>query len=728
MRSKCLHDKAPPCTSCLEAGVPEECYFPSRGDPDEDRQFRHPRQRADRRPKTEAARIKRESIVSPIVQDALVGAKLPKWENEWSLLPEVDIIKEGVYAFTTHYFQLGFIHKERFPQQIEQNPSSVSVFLLLSILSISARFNRKIQARYGDSQKAVDWFMKSAERLAMNELYQQPTLERCQAFLLLSIAQQGCGMSNSSYINMGVATRMAALMRLHREETYERITSSSLPEEIIRAESARRTFWVLHSQDNLHSGPYKPFSLASSDITALLPCDEEEFKAAVVPQSRAALEGTPPAMQNPQLTTLRPRSLFATLIQTHHLWGIIARRAVSNEKSPRPGNDNSEYSRLASSLRRFEDNLFGDHRFGIKSLKGHRQDNEDLAFLGCTTGLRLCNIVLRKTYMDEIIHATRSNPRDQTVRMYRQMGEELVENVRMLYEQVDAQYVEGRPSEERVGHQIATFNVYSCGLLAAYMHKFPQLDPRRHPDEVRMEGKRMYERMVTLLEEAQTIWSLASSWLAGLRKWFDDPNTNRISFEGGTMTDGQDPQPHALLHPPTSTSAWQNKMAQLYRTRPNPPQHMSMDRRHTPMAVPEPATLPPLQQASISSSQADSLSLPPISPYSHPQQPPPPYHLSQQSMGPTNQHEGFYALYQAAHPQPPMPDAYSNNYMTEYQAVPIPDDGFGFNLQQMLDPSWSAPNAPAALYNSYPAPEMEQYPHNTDGSMPWGYKSTKDQI
>jgi hypothetical protein len=139
--------------------------------------------------------------------------------------------------------------------------------------------------------------------------------------------------------------------------------------------------WVLHSQDNLHSGPYKPFSLASSDITALLPCDEEEFKAAQVPQSRAALEGTPPAMQNPQLTTLRPRSLFATLIQTHHLWGIIARRAVSNEKSSRPGNDNSEYQRMASSLRRFEDNLFGDHRFGIKSLKGHRQDNEDLVNL-----------------------------------------------------------------------------------------------------------------------------------------------------------------------------------------------------------------------------------------------------------------------------------------------------------------------------------------------------------
>ena len=45
---------------------------------------------------------------------------------------------------------------------------------------------------------------------------------------------------------MGIATRMASLMRLHREETYERITPSSTPEEIIRAESARRTM-VCHT-------------------------------------------------------------------------------------------------------------------------------------------------------------------------------------------------------------------------------------------------------------------------------------------------------------------------------------------------------------------------------------------------------------------------------------------------------------------------------------------------
>jgi hypothetical protein len=141
---------------------------------------------------------------------------------------------------------------------------------------------------------------------------------------------------------------------------------------------------MLHSQDNLHSGPYKPVSLASSDITALLPCDEDDFKNAVVPNSRAALEGTPPAVKNPKLAILKPRSLFATLIQTHHLWGIVARRAVANEKSSSPGNDSSEYAKMAKRLKYFEDHLFQDHKFGLKSLKGHRQDNEDLVSICCT--------------------------------------------------------------------------------------------------------------------------------------------------------------------------------------------------------------------------------------------------------------------------------------------------------------------------------------------------------
>lgn len=153
--------------------------------------------------------MKRESVASPsLLCGSLVATKAPKWEDDdWSLLPDVSIVKESVVDFTLHYFQLGFIPKERFPMQIEQDPKSVSVFLLLSILSISARFNKRFEAQDSSRGSAVDFFTRCAEKLAMRELYQKPTLERCQAFYLLSIAQHGMGMTNSSYVRSNAAFR-----------------------------------------------------------------------------------------------------------------------------------------------------------------------------------------------------------------------------------------------------------------------------------------------------------------------------------------------------------------------------------------------------------------------------------------------------------------------------------------------------------------------------------------
>lgn len=219
--------------------------------------------RADKSQKRDSAKMRRDILDAPVIPSP-APLKNIKGVDEWDYLPTLPDTIEAVNQFTRNYFQLGFIPKQAFPERLRTDSRSISVFLLLSILSISARFTPSLVERYGGGMKAAETFMDRATAVALSELYQVPSLERCQAFYLLSIAQQGSGMKNKSYvcqptvsasrtalltsvkINMGIAMRMAALMRLHREETYALQNPSK--EMVIAAESARRTLWMLHSK------------------------------------------------------------------------------------------------------------------------------------------------------------------------------------------------------------------------------------------------------------------------------------------------------------------------------------------------------------------------------------------------------------------------------------------------------------------------------------------------
>jgi hypothetical protein len=115
--------------------------------------------------------------------------------------------------------------------------------------------------RYGSGICAAETFMERATTLSLREIYYPPSLERCQGFYLLSIAQQGSEDRNRSsvcrrlsyasspqhvssdskslQINLSIAMRMATLMGLHREETY--ILSNTTNDLRMKAECARRT-------------------------------------------------------------------------------------------------------------------------------------------------------------------------------------------------------------------------------------------------------------------------------------------------------------------------------------------------------------------------------------------------------------------------------------------------------------------------------------------------------
>ncbi|KAF5669020.1 general repressor of transcription [Fusarium heterosporum] len=479
--------------------------FLERGQPDHDRDFRHPRVRADKSARRDSTKVRRENL------DAVAGLSNGSGD-EWDKMPPLTEVVDGINRFTQYYFQLGFIPKVHFPQQLVEDRQSVSLFLVVSILSISARLSPSLSTRYGNGMEASQFFMDQGALMARDEVYQS-SLENCQAFYLLSIAQQGSGLKIESHINMGIALRMATTLQLHLEETYN--IENPTPSTIIRGESARRTLWMLHSQDQLHSGTHSPISLSASDITTLLPCDEDDFDNGRIPSSRAALGGTPPAISDPGLVLDPNRSLFASLLQAHNFWGIITRRAVKFTSSRYPWNSESKFASVVRDLDQWESNLPRNHQWCSFMLKEHKARGQDLAYFGVTMIPRLCNIVLRRPYLIDIL--TVSPAYKQRPEVFNKIAGELFSNVHDLYEQIEAQFT-GRSPDQRVGAQMAAF---FCP------------DPN-----ITRDGPLMFQRTLAILMECKDIWPLASRWVDALNRFAQDPTMSFTSESG--MAYGRD--------------------------------------------------------------------------------------------------------------------------------------------------------------------------------------------
>jgi hypothetical protein len=425
-------------------------------------------------------------------------------------LPPFEELIEGILIFTTSFFQLGFLPKTLFFERLRKDPDSVSVFLLLSILSISARFTPSLVKRYGDGSSATDLFLSRAAALVPEQMY-IPTLEATQGFFLLSIAEWGKGDKHRSSMHMGIAVTMAGILRLHREESY-RLPKDATAEQFVHAEAARRTFWMLESYNNLLSGLSSPVSISYGDISAFLPCTEHEFAFGNMTNPRVPLIGTIPALKDPSLAHSANRSLFATLLQTHNLWGQVARIVGTDTGQDIPGEEirltREDYARLSTALDDFERQTPSHHLWSIWNLRGFKAKGLDLAYLSAVMVLRLSNIVLRRRYLHDRsnfqqneyglnIGSTRHHEACVTV--------ELFENMLILHEQIDA-FFDFRSSDQGFPALIV-FCVYVCGSLANHLHQKPQICPSIAP---RAEG--ILQKSLTGLGELQHAWPLARRW------------------------------------------------------------------------------------------------------------------------------------------------------------------------------------------------------------------------
>ncbi|KAF5361492.1 hypothetical protein D9758_006203 [Tetrapyrgos nigripes] len=473
LRAKCIKEEGDRglCRGCIDAGVPNECEFLPRGMSAIDRAprpaARRKRQRRDVSPDGSPSSVTegpsglhagplaayghavingyctccRQNVpVQPLQSPVTSNAAHSNPPPEELLPPQADLIEACEWFFST-YFQLGFLHKPSFMHTLLTSPSSLSPFLLLSMLSISARFTPSLIQRYGSGPNAAQVFAKRAQKLAGEELLGATTLERAQGFFLCSIWSWGSGYRDRSWIFLGVAARMISILKLSQEETYSLPIDASV-EDVINAEVARRTWWVIFMSDNLlSSGCGRPISFDLDKVTIPLPLDEDHFyfgyqgPTTVLPGTRAKprlpseTNPSPPHI-DPQLQQTQrtlngnghgeegsdangssnggERSLYGNLITIADIWARVARSALQRAKAPSlaegmcnmaPWIPESDYSQLVRELDGWEATLGSRQSWSLSNLLAYQSKNLDMGFRGIFLIMHLAHIVIRRSYL-----------------------------------------------------------------------------------------------------------------------------------------------------------------------------------------------------------------------------------------------------------------------------------------------------------------------------------------
>ena len=368
---------------------------------------------------------------------------------------------------------------------------------------------------------------------------------------------------------------------------------------------------MLHSQDSLHSGPSSPVSLAAADITTLLPCDEDDSACGREPRSRAALEGTPPAIENPSLIRDANRSLFATLMQIHHFWGMVGRRAVSYSKSSRPWEPTSEFSSMANRLREWEQSLPREHTWSSFLLKRYKAEGQDLVSPragGLASPACACRIVAhRRSGLslrdddDEALQHRAAQAIPDRVRTWIALASLIPAQQQLTRAAVPSSPTPGtlksRPflpsfpgsfsatcgsSTSRSTHSLPTAPLtralarrllrFASTAAASSRHisastqrvrqalflasprgrlwRLTCLSAVCQDDGLARDGPGMLQRVIAILRECKEVWPLAARWVDALERFSLDPQSDTLAQEG-SMDDGKDPVPRAIRQVPS---------------------------------------------------------------------------------------------------------------------------------------------------------------------------------
>lgn len=175
--------------------------------------------------------------------------------------------------------------------------------LLLSILALCSRLHPAVSKAYGNFSEdespesfVPNWSGESSgntidlatasnalkyfgwhARQRLKEVFDKPTLQRVQAFAILSSHEWGEGNTTTSFLYIGLAARMALLLGFASSAEVDMAETGKIKE--ITLESRRRTVWTLYMMDRCNSsGRQRSPAMRIEDILIPLPASEEDFQ------------------------------------------------------------------------------------------------------------------------------------------------------------------------------------------------------------------------------------------------------------------------------------------------------------------------------------------------------------------------------------------------------------------------------------------------------------------
>jgi len=314
------------------------------------------------------------------------------------ILPSIPIMIEVVNQFFDNQYHsiFNFLHRETYLNYITSdkfghqffnydNPDDIPDFTpctLLAILALCAKNNDKLIQIYGEfdqdhepnkfvpnfnidrncskltssSPSNASKYFAYYSRLLLKDMFDTPAIQRVQSLTILSSHEWSEGNAARSYLYIGIAARMGAILGLGcpRGICYEDQNNQydNDHDKFIGMESKRRTIWSVYMMDRCNSsGRNRSHALKIEDIEISLPCPEENFQ-----------RGIPIEWPNYNdcFKCLRKLSSLDFTIIGYELWSKIAKwvgEIGSKKEKLNPNDPNSIFNKLSNDLKLLKDSM-----------------------------------------------------------------------------------------------------------------------------------------------------------------------------------------------------------------------------------------------------------------------------------------------------------------------------------------------------------------------------------